>query len=181
MEYTKDLSIVISLFNEEESLPELVSWIEKVMLKEGFSYEILMIDDGSRDSSWSIVKSLAEKNAEIEYLRKEYVPMLERNLKETDKLGMEYMLENARLLKENQILSTNADTAFHDGLNEAQDLYAEQIRKETKAQAIKEFAERLKEKMRNCAMYCTDEHTYYLIVRVDDIDSLVKEMVGDAE
>ena len=65
MEYTKDLSIVISLFNEEESLPELVSWIEKVMLKEGFSYEILMIDDGSRDSSWSIVKSLAEKNNAI--------------------------------------------------------------------------------------------------------------------
>ena len=65
MDYTKDLSIVISLFNEEESLPELVSWIEKVMLKEGFSYEILMIDDGSRDSSWSIVKSLAEKNTAI--------------------------------------------------------------------------------------------------------------------
>lgn len=65
MEYTKDLSIVISLFNEEESLPELVSWIEKVMLKEGFSYEVLMIDDGSRDSSWSIVKSLAEKNTAI--------------------------------------------------------------------------------------------------------------------
>lgn len=65
MEYTKDLSIVISLFNEEESLSELVSWIEKVMLKEGFSYEILMIDDGSRDSSWSIVKSLAEKNTAI--------------------------------------------------------------------------------------------------------------------
>ena len=65
MEYTKDLSIVISQFNEEESLPELVSWIEKVMLKEGFSYEILMIDDGSRDSSWSVVKSLAEKNTAI--------------------------------------------------------------------------------------------------------------------
>ena len=62
MEYTKDLSIVISLFNEEESLPELVSWIETVMNKEGFSYEILMIDDGSKDSSWKIVKELSEKN-----------------------------------------------------------------------------------------------------------------------
>ena len=61
----KDLSIVISLFNEEESIPELVSWIEKVMEKEGYSYEILMIDDGSRDSSWNIVKSLAEKNPAI--------------------------------------------------------------------------------------------------------------------
>ena len=51
MEYAKDLSIVISLFNEEESLPELVSWIESVMNKEGYSYEILMIDDGSKDAS----------------------------------------------------------------------------------------------------------------------------------
>ena len=62
MEHTKDLSIVISLFNEEESLPELVSWIETVMNKEGYSYEILMIDDGSKDSSWKIVKELSEKN-----------------------------------------------------------------------------------------------------------------------
>ena len=65
MEYAKDLSIVISLFNEEESLPELVSWIETVMNKEGYSYEILMIDDGSRDSSWKIVKELSAKNPAI--------------------------------------------------------------------------------------------------------------------
>ena len=65
MEYTKDLSIVISLFNEEESLAELVAWIERVMLKEGYSYEILMIDDGSRDSSWEVVKGLAAKNPAV--------------------------------------------------------------------------------------------------------------------
>ena len=65
MEYAKDLSIVISLFNEEESLPELVSWIESVMNKEGYSYEILMIDDGSKDSSWKIIKELSEKNPSI--------------------------------------------------------------------------------------------------------------------
>ena len=47
--YKKDLSIIISLFNEEESLSELVEWIEKVMLKEGYSYELIMVDDGSRD------------------------------------------------------------------------------------------------------------------------------------
>ena len=62
MEYTKDLSIVISLFNEEESLPELVRWIEEVMAKEKFSYEIIMVDDGSRDASWNIIRKLAEKN-----------------------------------------------------------------------------------------------------------------------
>ena len=65
MEYTKDLSIVVSLFNEEESLAELVAWIERVMLKEGYSYEILMIDDGSRDSSWEVVKGLAAKNPAV--------------------------------------------------------------------------------------------------------------------
>ena len=65
MEYAKDLSIVISLFNEEESLPELMSWIESVMNKEGYSYEILMIDDGSKDASWKIIKELSEKNPSI--------------------------------------------------------------------------------------------------------------------
>ena len=65
MTYNKDLSIVISLFNEEESLPELVSWIEKVMAAEGFNYEIIMVDDGSRDKSWKIIKGLSEKNPSI--------------------------------------------------------------------------------------------------------------------
>jgi glycosyltransferase involved in cell wall biosynthesis len=50
MEYTKDLSIVISLLNEEESLPELIQWIEGVMKKEGYTYEVIMVDDGSRDA-----------------------------------------------------------------------------------------------------------------------------------
>ena len=57
-----DLSIVISLYNEEESLHELVKWIEGVMQKEGYTYEIIMVDDGSRDASWKIVKELSEKN-----------------------------------------------------------------------------------------------------------------------
>ena len=65
MTFDKDLSIVISLFNEEESLPELISWIEQVMEREGYKYEILMVDDGSRDNSWNIIRSLAEKNSSI--------------------------------------------------------------------------------------------------------------------
>lgn len=65
MEYSKDLSIVISLFNEEESLTELVEWIEKVMSKEGYRYEIIMVDDGSTDQSWNIVRCLSEKNPAI--------------------------------------------------------------------------------------------------------------------
>ena len=65
MDYTKDLSIVISLYNEAESLPELVSWIEKVMSAEGYSYELIMVDDGSTDESWQIVKDLSAKNSSI--------------------------------------------------------------------------------------------------------------------
>ena len=65
MEYSKDLSIVISLYNEEESLTELVEWIEKVMSKEGYKYEVIMVDDGSSDKSWNIVKELSAKNPAI--------------------------------------------------------------------------------------------------------------------
>ena len=60
-----DISIVISLYNEEESLRELVRWIEAVMKREGYSYEVIMVDDGSTDKSWKIVKELAVKNPAI--------------------------------------------------------------------------------------------------------------------
>ena len=69
MEYTKDISIVISLFNEEESLPELISWIEEVMSREKFSHEIIMVDDGSRDKSWEVIKTLSESNPAIRGIR----------------------------------------------------------------------------------------------------------------
>ena len=69
MEYTKDISIVISLFNEEESLPELISWIETVMSKEKFSHEIIMVDDGSRDKSWEVIKTLSAANPAIRGIR----------------------------------------------------------------------------------------------------------------
>ncbi len=65
MAYDKDLSIVISLLNEEESLTELVSWIERVMAGHGYKYEIIMVDDGSSDGSWKIIRDLSEKNPSI--------------------------------------------------------------------------------------------------------------------
>ena len=65
MNYSKDLSIVISIFNEEESLPELVAWIEKVMAAEGYSYELIMVDDGSTDGSWQFIKTLSERDPAI--------------------------------------------------------------------------------------------------------------------
>lgn len=57
-----DLSLVIPLFNEEESLPELERWIRRVVEKEGYTYEILFIDDGSKDKSWEVVEQLATQN-----------------------------------------------------------------------------------------------------------------------
>jgi len=65
MEYTKDLSIVISLYNEEESLRELVGWIEKVMDACSYNYEIIMVDDGSTDKSWAVIRELSAANPAI--------------------------------------------------------------------------------------------------------------------
>ena len=57
-----DISVVVPLFNEAESLPELAAWIERVMNEHSFTYEVLMIDDGSTDNSWQVIKELSEKN-----------------------------------------------------------------------------------------------------------------------
>ncbi len=64
-----DISIVISLFNEAESLPELTSWIEKVMADNQFSYEVIFVDDGSTDQSWAVVEQLHAKNPHIKGIK----------------------------------------------------------------------------------------------------------------
>ena len=64
-----DISVVIPLFNEEESLPELAVWIDKVMFENNFSYEIIMIDDGSKDNSWQVVEALQIKNPQIKGIK----------------------------------------------------------------------------------------------------------------
>ncbi len=60
-----DISIVVPLYNEAESLPELEVWIRRVMEQNGFSYEILFINDGSTDNSWDIVKELSRNNPNV--------------------------------------------------------------------------------------------------------------------
>ena len=60
-----DISIVIPLFNEDESLPELEAWIRKVMTEHHLSYEILMIDDGSNDNSWNVIENLSKENKSV--------------------------------------------------------------------------------------------------------------------
>ena len=57
-----DISVVIPLYNEDESLPELAAWIQRVMEANGFSYEIIMVDDGSNDTSWQVIERLQKKN-----------------------------------------------------------------------------------------------------------------------
>ena len=64
-----DISVVIPLYNEEESLPELASWIERVMEENGFSYEIIFVDDGSTDASFHVIKKLSQKNRNIKAIR----------------------------------------------------------------------------------------------------------------
>jgi len=64
-----DLSIVIPLFNEDESLPELSAWIEKVMTTNHYSYEIIFVDDGSSDNSWEVIEQLRSKNSNIKGIK----------------------------------------------------------------------------------------------------------------
>ncbi len=61
--------MVIPLLNEEESLPELCQWIEKVMDKAHFSYEVILVDDGSKDNSWEVIKTISSKNPHIRGIR----------------------------------------------------------------------------------------------------------------
>ena len=56
-----DISVVVPLYNEAESLPELAEWVDRVMRENGFSYEMILIDDGSSDGSWEVVEGLKER------------------------------------------------------------------------------------------------------------------------
>ncbi len=64
-----DISIVIPSYNEAESLPELYAWISRVMQKEGFSYEVIFVDDGSTDSSWQEINRLRKEHPEVRGIR----------------------------------------------------------------------------------------------------------------
>ncbi len=60
-----DVSIVVPLFNEEESLPELCAWINRVCTEHKISYEVILVDDGSNDASWQVIEDLKKKNSQI--------------------------------------------------------------------------------------------------------------------
>ena len=60
-----DISVVVPLYNEEESLPELFAWIKRVMDAHNFSYEVIFVNDGSTDHSWDVIEKLSKKNKEV--------------------------------------------------------------------------------------------------------------------
>ena len=64
-----DISVIIPLFNEEESLPELHAWIKRVMQEHGFSYEVIFVDDGSTDTSWSVIDNLQHQYPEVKGIK----------------------------------------------------------------------------------------------------------------
>jgi glycosyltransferase involved in cell wall biosynthesis len=64
-----DISVVIPLYNEEESLPELFAWIQRVMMQNGFSYEVIFVNDGSTDRSWQVIEKLAAQNDTVKGIK----------------------------------------------------------------------------------------------------------------
>ena len=64
-----DISVVIPLYNEEESLPELYAWIERVMNANGFSFEVIFINDGSTDRSWEVIQKLGKESSHVKAIK----------------------------------------------------------------------------------------------------------------
>ncbi len=93
-----DVSIVIPLFNEDESLPELCAWIERVVVANKFSYEVLLIDDGSNDNSWEVIQHLAVKNDQIKGIK------FQRNYGKSAALN-----EGFKVAKGNVVITMDAD------------------------------------------------------------------------
>jgi glycosyltransferase involved in cell wall biosynthesis len=69
MSVTVDVSIVVPAYNEAESLPDLCEWISRVMKTHGFHYEVIIVDDGSSDSTWETIITLSQGNGHIKGLR----------------------------------------------------------------------------------------------------------------
>lgn len=64
-----DISVIVPLYNEEESLPELFAWIDRVMKANHFSYEVIFVNDGSTDKSWDVIESLQQKSSNVKGIK----------------------------------------------------------------------------------------------------------------
>lgn len=105
-----DISIVIPLYNEDESLPELAEWIEKMCTEHGYSYEVIMVDDGSTDNSWSVIEDLIKQNSNIRGIK------FQRNYGKSPALN-----EGFKAAKGNVIITMDAD--LQDSPDEVPELY----------------------------------------------------------
>ena len=110
MELKYDISLVIPLLNEEESLPELHAWIQRVMRDHNFSYEILFVDDGSKDASWSVIEGLNLKDENVKGIK------LQRNY------GKSAALQNGFEAAEGRVVIT-IDADLHDSPDEIPELH----------------------------------------------------------
>ncbi len=106
-----DLSIVVPLYNEDESLPELMAWIDKVCTENNFSYEVIMVDDGSSDDSWNVVQSLSQKYTTVKGIK------FQRNYGKSAALN-----EGFKASKGAVIITMDAD--LQDSPDEIPELYA---------------------------------------------------------
>ena len=105
-----DISVVVPLLNEAESLPELEAWIRRVMEEHRFSYEIVFVDDGSTDNSWAIIQGLAEANPNVKALR------FRRNYGKSPALN-----EGFKLVQGDVVITMDAD--LQDSPDEIPSLY----------------------------------------------------------
>lgn len=105
------LSIVVPLFNEVESLPELHEWIQRVMHANNYSYEVLFIDDGSKDGSWDVVEQLHEKDSSVKGIK------FQRNYGKSAALQKGF-----EAAKGNVVITMDAD--LQDSPEEIPELYA---------------------------------------------------------
>ena len=94
-----DISIVIPLYNEEESLPELADWIERVCSEHGYSYEVIMVDDGSTDNSWKTVQELSQQNSAVKGIK------FQRNYGKSAALNEGAPIRSAKPIDDSLILS----------------------------------------------------------------------------
>jgi glycosyltransferase involved in cell wall biosynthesis len=105
-----DISLVIPLLNEVESLPELHAWIKRVMIENKFSYEVVFVDDGSKDSSWNIIESLSKEDSNVKGIK------FQRNYGKSAALHVGFEAANG-----NVVITMDAD--LQDSPDEIPELY----------------------------------------------------------
>jgi glycosyltransferase involved in cell wall biosynthesis len=110
VEFKIDISVVVPLFNEVESIPELHTWIKKVMDENNFSYEVVFIDDGSKDGSWNVIENLQTVHSEVKGIK------FQRNYGKSAALQKGFELASGRV-------AITMDADLQDSPDEIPELY----------------------------------------------------------